>query len=69
MNTAERHVQSLEMKAAYEAGASLREIAARYGMTAPGVQYRLVQYGTQMRAPAHNHKPRKASVDSAEAVS
>ena len=49
MNARENHEQTLLMKRDYENGDTLREISAKYGLTATAVLLRLRSHGVVMR--------------------
>jgi transposase len=55
-----RHQQAQQFKALYEAGATVRELAARSGLSHGTVLNRLAEAGTTMRTPAQTRRRTRA---------
>jgi transposase len=55
-----RHQQALQLKALYEDGATVRELAARSGLSHGTVLNRLAEAGTTMRTPAQPRRRARA---------
>jgi hypothetical protein len=53
-----RLVTYRKVRAAYEEGQSLRQVAARYGLAIEGVRYRLKKMGVPLRPPHVTRRPR-----------
>lgn len=50
MTRAERRARAVQMRAMYEAGASLPEIGAKFGVTGEGVRLAILRVGGKMRS-------------------